>query len=482
VNILVTAFDNFAREWSFYLPEEVYDEQGFRIRISNEARFSVNPENELKRTEEIIREFHEDHVKFYQEDLVDLIVRPKEDDPQLRQDVMGWLYKFLSGKVEGRPDVKGVTPHFVGHTLSKVIDAAGDQEMRIKIRNVLNGDLQEPGEIKRGACYVAAYYRLEMGEIELDQSAIGLALGDGNVIVRLAACYAAGRIGTAETAKQLVGKVRDQDVMVRRWAARAIGRIAAAGPGNADLIRQDSLIMEGLGERIWYEHPDDDPNKPNPNRDPVNAVREEICSAFGHIKGLEGLKYLIRARRDMDDTVRFAASRAVSQIATDASAVKILWELYDPPEEEDPKFSDREGAILALGDAGGNARDRVPALCEKLVGSGNEPWKVWEPHQRVRRAIALALGDIGHKSPRVRDTLVKALSDPAEEVRAAAYQGLNKLVDGGLQGVTQDVPFQGGVARVNFMAKLPKDVRAGFVSSISSWLTGQGSSIFTDAD
>jgi HEAT repeat protein len=481
VEILVTAFDTFAREWNFYQPEEVYDVTGFRIKIEAEARFSVDPANERERAEAVIKEFHEDHVRFHIIDIVDLV--SKATDPQIGKDVVEWLYKFLDGKVQGRPDVKDVTRIFVGNCLSAVIVAKSDDEAREKIRNVVLGNIAERPEIKTGATYVCAYYPRDLEQIELDRTAVEQALRDGNLKVRLAACYASGMIGVARTAKELGGKIRDAEKEVRLAAARAIARIAG-DEGQARHLGQDKDFMQRVGERIHHET--DDPNAPSTVREPDPEVRAEICFAFGTIGHRNAFEYLKRARRDMDERVRYAASVANRRIgAKDPQSANILWGFYAPEGQGPPKFSDREGAILSMGDL--NSKEYVAQFCERLIGSGSEPWRSWEPHQRVRRAIALALGEVGHKSPRVRDTLQQALLDPAEEVRAASYLSLNKLVGGGLSSVREDVIFTGRgdertQIKVEFMAKLPRDVLERYHRSIGNWLQTNARDVFKDPD
>lgn len=481
VEILVTAFDTFAREWNFYLPHEVYDVAGFRIKIEAEARFSVDPANERERAEAVIKEFHEDHVQFHLIDIVDLVTRAT--DPRIAKDVVEWLYKFLDGKVPGRPDVKDVTRMFVGNCLSAVIVAVRDDEARERIRNVVLGNVAERPEIKTGATYVCAYYPRDLDQIELDRTAVEQALRDGNVKVRLAACFAAGMIGVARTAYELGGKIRDAEMEVRLAAARAIARIAGE-EGQAERIGQNREFIEKIGERIHHET--DDPGAPSNLREPSPEVRAEICFAFGTIRHRNALPFLIRARRDMDERVRHAASVANRRIgARDPQVANILWNMYAPEGQPPPKFSDREGVILSMGDV--NSKEYVSQLCEKLTGSGPEPWRTWEPHQRVRRAIALALGEIAYKSPRVRDTLQRALLDPAEEVRAAAYLSLNKLVGGGLSSVREDVIFTGSrdertQMKVEFMAKLPRDVLERYHKSIGNWLQTNARDVFKDPD
>ncbi|HLG43319.1 MAG TPA: HEAT repeat domain-containing protein, partial [Planctomycetota bacterium] len=481
VDILVTAFDTFVREWSMYDPKVVYDIQGFKIKIEAEARFSVNPQNERERADAVIKEFHVDSVEFHIVDIVDLV--QKAQDPQIAKDVVGWLYKFLDGKVAGRSEVKEVTQIFVGNCLARVIDASKDQEARIKVRNVVQGDVAESPEIKTGATYVCAYYPKDMAEIEAEQNAVAQALRDGNLQVRLAACYASGKIGIARTAKELANKLRDPEKIVRLSAARAIGRIAG-DEGQAEKLGQDEIFMANVGERIFDET--DDPSKQSAIREPDPEVREEICFAFGFIQHHNAFQFLLRARRDMDDRVRYAAAVANSKIGKkDPQSANMLWSKFYAPEGSLPKFSDREGAILSMGDV--NSKDFVGKLCERLVGSGNEPWKTWEPHQRVRRAVALALGEIGHKSPTVRAALEKALLDPAEEVRAASYGSLNKLVAGGLSEVKEDVIFTGKddsktQVRVEFMAKLPMDVLKRYHTAIKSWLEVKARDTFKDPD
>ncbi len=206
-----------------------------------------------------------------------------------------------------------------------------------------------------------------------------------NLPVRQSAAQVLGDIGDTQAVPALVALLRDPDEHVRGETARALGKL------------QDGRAVEGLVLTL---------------NDSSTPVRLEAASALYQIKAPEAFEGLIRALTDPEARVRSMAVTGLGALQDTRAAAALVVVLDDA---EDNVANTASGALLELGESG------VPA-----IQAGFDSLR---PKGRCRVAAVLSrLGESGI------DTLLKALGDPAAEVRTAAVSGL------GYVGVRRIVP------------------------------------------
>jgi HEAT repeat protein len=471
IEVLLTRWDIAMRKWTYYHPNELYDLDGFNRKMLAKARFSPNPAKEVERAKAVSEKFH--YLKnLLLQDVVDMTVRAPSE--AVAKDTIKHLFAFLHGKIQGRDDPYLAVQMFVSNCLAMVAHANKDEATKKEISDIVQGFKESPPEIKTGCAYALGFVPREW--IGMDETnAAERALQDGDWRVRLAACFALGKIGNPRSAKHLPPRMRfdsEKELIVQKQGARAIGRIAFEHKS----VFQEVEFVKELAIPI-YDEIDDPATQANQKKDPKPEVREEVCFAIGEGAHSNAVPFLIRARRDVDERVKFAAAWAYQQIAKNEAPNKIgdmLWEIYS---NKDTKFSDREGCVLGIGDVKDSSKVKI--LCEKLVGSGEQPWRVWEPHERVRAGIGEALGLMGVRTIEVRDALLKALEDSAEEVRRSSFKSLDTLCDGELSKIKLDVNVEGkGPMNTSFTGNLPPASTAEFLKQFKTYLEGAGKDKF----
>lgn len=457
IEVLVNRFAWFVETWGLYAPAELYERETFLQKIKARLRFAADAEKEEKRAENLVQKF---------EFSKNLMLRDIQDvgKPALEQ-----LFKFAHGKApgsrHGRPSA--AVRYWVAEALAKISEKENDSETIKKMREYLMGfqEIQaDPKDEAKAGVALALGYLSRPGSDEI--SAVEKGLADASEVVREACARALGRIGNANSARQLIAKLKDASPKVRRESARAIGKIALRDPGVAG----DDSVIEALGKLIWDEK--DDPAQRNlEEKDRDDLVREHVCFAFADIASGKAVKYLIRARRDFNVNVREAAAGAFRQI-TAKEGGKVSEQLIEVIRNEKEKYSDRQGAALALGETADSSK--VPFMVERLVGGKDNP-KLREPHQTVRAGFAAALGRLGLDKKFILAALVDALMDPALEVREEAWKSLLQLTGKGgkspLVGFEDEGDMKG---KGPFDPKWPEKARERLVQKFRDWVGKAG--------
>ncbi len=180
----------------------------------------------------------------------------------------------------------------------------------------------------------------------------------------------------------VISKLKEEVVVVRRSAARALGAIGDAGAVEA--------LVEVLKDEDEY-------------------VRGSATSALGSIGDPRAVEALKEALKDEDEYVRRSAARALGAIG-DAGAVEALVEVL---KGEEVSVSVRRNTAEALGLIGDSKA--IEALVDVLEGG----------HEDVGGAAAEALGRIGDS--KAIEALIVALMDEAEDVGGAAAEALEQI-------------------------------------------------------
>jgi HEAT repeat protein len=120
---------------------------------------------------------------------------------------------------------------------------------------------------------------------------LSVAMGDGEVTVRLAALHAATRINVFTDVASIAGLVGDTEAPVRQAAAAALGTMRV---GDA----VDSLIMLS-----------------SPENEPDASVRKSAVWSLGQIGDAAGAEAILAAQHDPNAFVRDAAKAASLRLA-----------------------------------------------------------------------------------------------------------------------------------------------------------------------
>ena len=163
--------------------------------------------------------------------------------------------------------------------------------------------------------------------------------------------------------------------------------------------------------------------------DSHSAVRAAAAEALGRLCAQDAADKLARLlASDSQLTVRISAARALARLESGEVVPQLVEALQYRPavaeeEEEDPSWQLRAEAARALGAIA--TPEAVAAVARQLEG---------EPNERVRTAIAYALGDAlvkNRPSPQqstpALDALIAAASDEEGDVRIAAVNSLLRV-------------------------------------------------------
>jgi len=215
---------------------------------------------------------------------------------------------------------------------------------------------------------------IKMGVVAVEPLIV--ALKDNDDLVRSYAAEALGNIGDARAVEPLINSLKDNDSDVRESAAEALGNIEWKPPTDY----QKAVYLVAM--RDWQE-----------------------CVKIG----ADAVEPLIVALKDNDDLVRSYAAEALGNIG-DPRAVEPLINVL----KDDNKWWVREKAAKALGEIGDAAIDPlIVALKDNDIG--------------VRENAAEALGEIG--DARAVEPLMVALKDNDSRVRFSAAKALGEIGD-----------------------------------------------------
>jgi HEAT repeat protein len=207
-------------------------------------------------------------------------------------------------------------------------------------------------------------------------------LKDDKCISRLAAVLALGQIVSQKAISALAELLQNnsEDILVREWAARGLGRI-----GSEPEVQ---LLLDAL-------------------QDQARSVRHAAASALGQIGSEQAVATLGEVLRFGPTSSRCDFAQALGQIGSEQAVPPLVEALRD--EDKDV----RRAAAQALGAIG--SERAAPALIEALR----------DKDRNVRRAAARALGVIG--SERAEPVLVQMLEDEDLGMRKIAADALLRI-------------------------------------------------------
>ncbi len=277
---------------------------------------------------------------------------------------------------------------------------------------------------------------------------------------RARACLALGRIGNPDSLDVLIGALRDPIPRVRAAAAFAIGemedsetvaetgRTPRAEAANALIAalddRERTVVehgVEALGKLRWEAAADRITRTPAPL-----AV---TMRALVRMRSRDFIPWIAARRRSNDEEVRWAATRALLDLRADVDG-ELTRSFLNLTRDLNPSI--RIEAVRGLGRAQPSAQ--VLAALTKISNDR-------DPKVRLQALASLA----AREKPEVFDTLVKALGDANENVRAVAVDSLGRLGDARARPLLESLLDEGrllslhaesALARLGVFAVLPE--------------------------
>jgi len=240
-----------------------------------------------------------------------------------------------------------------------------------------------------------------------------------NEYARSMAAWALGRIGSAAAGETpfLIETMRTTKLLaVRRSTAEALGSFgAAAKPAVSELLRmlnnEDDITRINAAVALWKigRHPKAVPALLEMLRggDPSQAYAAAVALGQMEKEAETVAPALIGALHAFSADVRRAAARSLGQLGK--AAFPVLTKAY-----QDPDVEARRMVVEALGWMG-------PVAVPRLT------WAMEDASPAIRRSAARALGNLGVEAESARKVLEAAVSDPQEEVRAAAAKALRQI-------------------------------------------------------
>mmetsp|Transcript_53925 Transcript_53925/g.128447 ORF Transcript_53925/g.128447 Transcript_53925/m.128447 type:complete len:584 (+) Transcript_53925:61-1812(+) len=204
---------------------------------------------------------------------------------------------------------------------------------------------------------------------------------------RVAAADTLARIGhaAADHGKELIARLEDDDIVVRRTAVRAI---IEAGPG---MLRYIQLLVNLL------QHPSPD----------IARLAVAVIRGLGpqEAKIVEAVAQPLHEELEGDERENATLRKQVVEILGGAgeNAIPYLGDIVK--ELEDNEWSVRRAAVEALDDLGAHAASAAASVARRLVHNEAE----------VRRAAAEAIGRMGIHAGRYRNR-VEVLMDTEEDL------------------------------------------------------------------
>ena len=278
---------------------------------------------------------------------------------------------------------------------------------------------------------------------------------------RTRACLALGRIGNPDTLDVLVQALRDPIPRVRAAAAFAIGemedretvaetgrtpRAKAAKALIAALNNRERTVVEhgveALGKLRWKAAAERITRTPAPLAVTMRALVRMGSRDF--------VPWIAARRRSNDEEVRWAATRALLDLQADVDG-ELTRSFLNLTRDLNPWI--RIEAVRGLG----RAQPSAPVLAALTKMSSDR-----DPKVRLQALASLAATG----KPEVFDTLVKALGDANENVRATAVDSLGRLGDARAGPLVESLLNEGrllslhaesALARLDVFAVLPEE-------------------------
>ncbi|NVM21382.1 MAG: HEAT repeat domain-containing protein [Desulfobacterales bacterium] len=179
------------------------------------------------------------------------------------------------------------------------------------------------------------------------------ALKDNDPLVRRHAAQALGEIKEPRAVKPLVAALKDTNSLIRRHAVKALGKIKdprAVKPLIAVLNDKDAAphIRAAAAEALgWFKEPRVVESLVSALKDEHWNVRSRAARALGRIKDPRAVEHLVCAMKDEDAAVRGHAADALGELRDEHTV---------------------EPLIDALRDRNGDVRGRVAQALKKITG------------------------------------------------------------------------------------------------------------------
>lgn len=231
-------------------------------------------------------------------------------------------------------------------------------------------------------------------------------LSDTTADVRAAAADAMGRLKTVEGIDGLIGQLADQSAEVRRAAARALGRM---GPAAKRAVKDLAPLVrqDDTEASIWsrYAITQLDPNHKE--------------SLIGVITLLQNPNMSQALRDQAGEIIRGWLEGRRTELAP--ALIAVLKEA-SPEHEQELRWL----ALQISRVAGGDLKQVVPELVRAAT----------DPAHPIRAAALDALGALGEQAASATDTVKTALGDADASVRAAAARAYGALSSTGAAAKT----------------------------------------------
>ncbi len=253
---------------------------------------------------------------------------------------------------------------------------------------------------------------------------VSVAFASPTPLVRLKACEIMAAIGPAakSAVPALVDRLQDENELVIRAAARALGRITAQPdivlPAVQSLLKHPAVSVRITALRAIGEYGTDAvvavPSALSFLTDQSPVLRASAAEALGRIgdSRSEVIIALVNALADQSAAVTMNAANALSQLG--APAVPSLLPLLTDADY-------RQLAVEMLGEMGVAAESAVPALLELLT-------KLEDTDEELRREVFIALGSIGPRAAVATPEMMSLLDNPeAGDARAGAAYVLARI-------------------------------------------------------
>ncbi|MBI4501915.1 MAG: HEAT repeat domain-containing protein [Gemmatimonadetes bacterium] len=221
--------------------------------------------------------------------------------------------------------------------------------------------------------------------------ALMAALGDSDAEVRAKVVEALAGLRDARATDGLVRALKDENAEVRAHAAEALGELPDTRRGYSAEAQRVIAALASLMSDVSAE------------------VRKEAIQALREVKGARLTDPLITALKDADADVRQSAAEALGAAEARGAVQPLIAALSDPAADV------RHAAAHALG----HLRD--PQATEPLTRL------LKDPNAEVRQAAAESLGEL--ELPQAPAALLEAMHDQSAEVRHQAVQAVGNIRD-----------------------------------------------------
>ena len=354
------------------------------------------------------------------DDTIDVAVNSAQVLLALGPEAAPALDLVLAALESGDPDVRTLAARVVG-------SVGRDAERSVPALAGLLADEAEPVRVAAAQALVA--FGPEVGRAAPELIA---ALTDDSPVVRMAAAASVLELMQLDgaAAPGLAAALEDELPEVRQAAAYGLGVV---GPGMQDA--QAGSVVHGLRHALAH---DSDPEVSSQaalalarldddSPETLDALTQALQSASGVQLMQTAMALGSLGRRDPALPETLARDAASEDPALRQAAVAVLYWMDSGQTgvrdlllglAQDPEFSIRVSAIMAL-DRHGRGSAEALALLSSLLGQ--------DPSPHVRKAAAMALGDVDTASPEAAQALAQALADPDGALRLEAAISLRRL-------------------------------------------------------